>query len=124
MLIKRVFKHGCFAACFLLTTSAADLTIHLPDDASVSRKSARYQCDANAAKLGLPAEAFPVEYINGGGNSLVIVPVAGKPLLFVTVLSGSGARYAAQQYIWWEAHGTVTVSSTLEKESSSCHPTP
>jgi membrane-bound inhibitor of C-type lysozyme len=111
-------------ALMTVTASAADLTIHLPDDASISHKSVRYQCDAHAAKLGLPSDAFPVEYINGGGNSLAVVPIAGKPMIFVTVLSGSGARYAAQQYIWWEAHGTVTVSSTPEKGSASCHPVP
>lgn len=115
-------KHCCLATCFALTASAADLTLALAADASVSRKSVSYQCDANAVKLGLLSEAFPVEYVNGGGNSLVVVPIAGEPLIFVTVLASSGARYAAQQYVWWEAHGTVTVSPTPGGTPASCHP--
>ncbi len=102
--------------------SAADLTIPLPGDAPVTRKSVQYQCDGNVTKLGLPAGAFSVEYINGGGNSLAVVPISGKPMIFVTVLSGSGARYVAQQYTWWEAHNAVTVSSVAEKTQSVCHP--
>ena len=77
------------------TASAADLTIHLPVDASVSRKTVRYQCDANAVKLGLSSDAFPVEYINGGGNSLAVVPIGGKPLIFVTVSSTPGSALAS-----------------------------
>jgi membrane-bound inhibitor of C-type lysozyme len=51
------------------------------------------------------------------------IAFAGKPIIFANVLSGSGARYAAQQYIWWEAAGrSVTLTSeTLEgKMESTC----
>ncbi len=91
---------------------ASDVVIHLAGDEPVSRQVIQYQCDGQAAKMGLPTGPFPVEYINGGGNSLAVVPVSGKSLVFANVLSGSGARYAAQQYIWWEAGGRgVTLSS-------------
>lgn len=119
-----MLKLFCLAALFAMMASAADLTIPLAANASVSRKSVRYRCDSNAEKLGLPSGAFSVEYINGGGNSLVIVPIADQPLIFVTISFGSGARYAAQQYIWWEAHGTVTVSYTSGNVPGSCHPAP
>jgi len=101
---------------------AADITVVLPGNADVTRKSVQYQCDRNGTKMGLPAGPFKVEYINGGGNSLVVVPISGKPLLFVSVMSGSGARYAAQQYTWWEAHNTVAASSMQGNVQSSCHP--
>ncbi len=90
---------------------AADLIIPLPGNADISRKTIQYRCNASGTKLGLPSDVFAVEYINGGGNSLAVVPISGKPVIFVTVLSGSGARYVAQQYTWWEAKGSVTVSS-------------
>ncbi len=96
---------------FAAAGSAADLTIHLPASATFSRKTVHYQCEANSAKIGVPAGPFSVEYINGGGNSLVVVPVSGKTLIFSNVTSGSGARYTAQQYTWWEAGGGVTLSS-------------
>jgi membrane-bound inhibitor of C-type lysozyme len=89
--------------------SATDLIVHLPDSASVQRTTVQYQCDSSAAKVGVPTSPFPVEYINGGGNSLAIVPVNGNQLIFTVVMSGSGARYAAGPYIWWDAHGSVTL---------------
>jgi membrane-bound inhibitor of C-type lysozyme len=83
----------------------------------------KYQCDGQGSKMGLPAGVFSVEYINGAGNSLAIVPVAGHSLIFANVTSGSGARYAAGSFIWWEAGGRVTISSDLiaGKMNSECH---
>ncbi len=102
---------------------AADLTIHLSGSQPISRKTVQYQCDGQAAATGLPATAFPVEYINGAGNSLVIVPVHGASLIFTNVTSASGARYAAGQYIWWDAAGSVNFysDSLAGKTQSACH---
>ena len=68
---------------------ATDLTIHLNGTQPVSRKTVQYQCDAKGAAMGLPATAFPVEYINGAGNSLAVVPVHGVSLIFANVSSAS-----------------------------------
>jgi membrane-bound inhibitor of C-type lysozyme len=102
---------------------ATDLTIHLSGTQPISRKTVQYQCDGQAAATGLPATAFSVEYINGGGNSLVIVPVNGASLIFTNVTSASGARYAAGQYIWWDAAGSVNFysDSLAGKSQSACH---
>jgi membrane-bound inhibitor of C-type lysozyme len=102
---------------------ATDLTIHLSGSQPLSRKTVQYQCDAQAAATGLPATVFQVEYINGGGNSLVIVPVQGASLIFTNVTSASGARYAAGQYIWWDAAGSVNFysDSLAGKSQSACH---
>jgi membrane-bound inhibitor of C-type lysozyme len=104
--------------------SAEDITIHLSENASTLRKTVQYLCNADAAKMGLPPGPFSVEYINGGGNSLVVVPVSGNSLIFASVVSGSGARYAAQHFIWWEAKGTVTVYSDAltGKLQAACRP--
>jgi membrane-bound inhibitor of C-type lysozyme len=59
-----------------------ELTIHLPRTVSISRKSVEYQCDGSGSKLGVPAGRFTVEYINGRGNSLAVVPVSGNALIF------------------------------------------
>lgn len=102
---------------------ASDLTIHLAGSASVTHKVVAYQCDADGTKMGLPAGPFSVEYINGGGNSLAVLPMSGKSLIFANVISGSGARYAAQQYIWWEAAGrsiTLSTDSLAGKMQSTC----
>jgi membrane-bound inhibitor of C-type lysozyme len=110
--------------CSTALAGATDLTIHLSGSQSVSRKTVQYQCDAKAAAIGLPATTFSVEYINGAANSLVVVPIHGNSLIFANVMSGSGARYAAGQYIWWEAGGTVTLysDSMAGKMQSACHP--
>jgi membrane-bound inhibitor of C-type lysozyme len=81
---------------------ATDLTVRLPDFPSISRKSVSYQCDTQGKQIGVPAGPFLVEYIDGGGNSLVVVPISGNALIFANVNSVSGMRYTAQQYTWWE----------------------
>jgi membrane-bound inhibitor of C-type lysozyme len=103
-----------------VAATAADLTIHLAGSATVSRKTVQYQCDAAGAKIGVPAGSFNVEYINGGGNSLAVVPIAGNTLIFSNVMSGSSARYTAQTFTWWEAGGSVTLySDSLAGKSQS-----
>jgi membrane-bound inhibitor of C-type lysozyme len=111
-------------SCSTALAGATDLTIHLGGSQPVSRKTVQYQCDAKGPGVGLPATAFPVEYINGAGNSLAVVPIHGNSLIFANVISGSGARYAAGQYIWWEAGGAVTLysDSMAGKMQSACHP--
>ena len=104
--------------------AATDVTLHLKGSEKVSRSVIRYQCDAQGAKMGLPSGPFSVEYINGAGNSLAILPVNGKSLIFANVISGSGARYAAGEYIWWDAAGrsvTFSSDSLAGKMESDCH---
>jgi membrane-bound inhibitor of C-type lysozyme len=107
----------------IAVAGATDLTIHLNATQPLSRKTVRYQCDAKGAAMGLPAGAFAVEYINGAGNSLVVIPVHETSLILANVMSGSGARYAAGPYIWWDAQGSVNFywDSIAGKMQSACH---
>ncbi len=103
---------------------ATELTLHLNGTQAISRQIIQYQCDAQGAAMGLPAAVFPVEYINGAGNSLAIVPVHGMSMIFANVSAGSGARYAASDFIWWDAAGrstTFSSDSLAGKMSSVCH---
>ncbi len=63
----------------------------------------RYDCGDEAS--------LQVRYINAAPNYLAIVPVEGQNLLFVTVLSASGARYAAGEYEWWTSGPDATLSN-------------
>jgi membrane-bound inhibitor of C-type lysozyme len=103
--------------------AASDLTIHLNGTDAIKRNTVKYQCDAQGKTMGLPAGVFSVDYLNGAGNHLAVVPVKGNSLIFVTVPSGSGAKYAAAAFTWWEAgvRGT-TFSSDFPgpKASSTC----
>jgi membrane-bound inhibitor of C-type lysozyme len=104
---------------------ASDLTIHMANSSSYTHKVGKYQCDSTGVELGLPPGPFTVEYINGGGNSLAVLPIANHSLIFAGVVSGSGARYAAQQYIWWEAAGrsiSLTSDSLDGKKQAFCQP--
>jgi membrane-bound inhibitor of C-type lysozyme len=104
--------------------SATELTIHLSGSGAITRSTMRFECDSQGSKMGLPPGVFSVEYLNGAGNSLAIVPVQGKSLIFANVASGSGARYAAGEYIWWDAAGravTLASDSIAGKMSSTCH---
>jgi membrane-bound inhibitor of C-type lysozyme len=102
---------------------ATELTLHLSGSQAISRQTISYQCDVQGAAMGLPSGTFPVEYINGAGNSLAIVPVHGMSMIFANVSSGSGARYAASRFIWWDAAGrstTFSSDSLAGKMSSTC----
>nr|WP_246473058.1 MliC family protein [Pelagibacterium limicola] len=46
-------------------------------------------------------DSLTVEYVNAHPIFLAIVPVDGERLIFVNVISASGARYASGQYVWW-----------------------
>jgi membrane-bound inhibitor of C-type lysozyme len=106
---------------------AADLTIHLAgNDAPVTRQVVQFQCDSTGVQLGLPAGAFSVEYLNGAGNSLAVVPIGGRSLIFASVVSASGARYAAGRYVWWDAgsrgiHLYLDFDSLDGKKQATCH---
>ena len=117
MLGVGILSYSVFAA-------ATDLTIHLTGSQPISRNTIQYQCDAQGARMGLPSGTFTVEYLDGAGNSLAILPVGGNSLIFSNVVSGSGARYAAAQYIWWDAAGrsvTFSSDSIAGKMESTCH---
>ncbi len=103
---------------------AADLTISLTGSGTISRRVVKFQCDESAGALGLPTAVFSVEYLNGAGNHLAVLPISGRSLIFSNVISGSGARYAADRYIWWDAgsRGVHLYSDSLAgKAETSCH---
>lgn len=52
-----------------------------------------YRCDGD--------KRLTARYFNSADNQIAILRLDGKPLLFVTVLSASGARYAHGKYVWW-----------------------
>ena len=122
---RRMIQVTFLGIAVLCSASAAatDLTIHLKGNDPVKRMVARFQCDGQGAAIGLPAGVFTVEYLNGAGNHLAVVPVKGNSMIFVTVPSGSGAKYAAEQFTWWDAgsRGTTFASEFPgPKASSSC----
>ena len=123
--LKRSIALALVSVALVMMTgpaSASDLTLHLIGSSAFQSNVVQLRCDAKGVALGLPSGSFSVAYVNGGGNSLVVVPVNGSSLIFASVSSGSGVRYAAGRLIWWDAAGSVTVStdSTSGKVQSVC----
>ena len=79
------------------SAQADPLTIDLPGAAE--RQTVAYTCS--------DGKKVTAEYVNAGSNSLAIVKLGGETVLMASVLSGSGARYAGQQYVWWTKGNTA-----------------
>jgi membrane-bound inhibitor of C-type lysozyme len=76
-----------------LARAAAPL-IPLPDIRTTHRVTQKYTCATG--------RILNVTYLNASnGQSFALVPVKGKQMLFVNVMSGSGVRYQADVYTWW-----------------------
>lgn len=56
-------------------------------------RAVSYQCDGG--------RRLAVRYLNSADNKLALMRIEDKPVLFVNVMSGSGARYVAGRYEWW-----------------------
>ncbi len=122
-------RHYATLCCLLLAgctaASAAELVIPLSGPATISRREVRFRCDVQGPQLGLPDGPFTVTYINGGGNSLAVLPLNGRSLVMANVISADGARYAAGRFIWWDVGGKgATFSADLAggRLTTSCRP--
>lgn len=94
-----MLKHFVIAGLFFAISAPvialeADLQFTLTFDGDAQRDVLTYQCE------GMD-DTFRVDYINAHPNFLAIVPVDGEKLIFVNVMSASGARYQAGEYTWW-----------------------
>lgn len=100
-----------FAAAILLApvaASAAPVELDLPGQ--VQWTSVAYSCSDGVDRTA--------DYINVGENSLAVVDIDGAPIVFVNVMSGSGARYAARQYVWWSKGDSVTLSDEMKTDDA------
>lgn len=105
--------HVALAAVGLLaagasSAAAADVTLSL--DAPVERSSVAYACRG--------AAPMTVEYVNAGDNSLALVPVDGRTLVFVATLAASGVRYASGPYVWWTKGDEASLSDLRNGEDA------
>lgn len=99
----------------LAAQSSLQLVINI--DGNSERRITKYDCEGQD-------ELFAVEYLNANPNYLAILTIEDKKIIFANVISGSGARYAAGQYVWStkgaEAHlfdelrGTDPIFTCLE----------
>jgi membrane-bound inhibitor of C-type lysozyme len=81
------------AATFPASAQQATLSIDLGATGNAERTVTRYECEDGIERV--------VTYINAAPNFLALFPHEDKTLVMANVLSASGARYAAGQFIWW-----------------------
>jgi membrane-bound inhibitor of C-type lysozyme len=74
--------------------SAQAMPLTVPQIQTASTQTARYDCR--------DGKSITVQYTNTRNRqSFAALTVDGRKLLFVNVIAGSGAKYAADQYVWW-----------------------
>jgi membrane-bound inhibitor of C-type lysozyme len=96
----------------LATPALADVSIttglSVIGDAEV--KAVKYDCEHH--------DPIVVQYLNAAPNFLALVPIDtdGGPdrLVFVNVLSGSGAKYVSGKYEWWTKGNDATLHDVTE----------
>ena len=91
--------------------SATSMQVMLELGGNAELKSVSYECEG-------VAEPFTVEYLNSDPNFLAIVPVGGSKLVFVNLLSGSGARYAAGSFEWLTKGSEASFSDLQQPDST------
>ncbi|TCT04289.1 MliC family protein [Aquabacter spiritensis] len=104
--MKTILFASAALAVATLPAHAETIVLPIPKGTKVQSLKASYQC------VGLGP--VTVDYINAGDVALALLPVDGKPLVFVNVLAASGARYAAGPYVWW-TNGTTAALHDLRK---------
>jgi membrane-bound inhibitor of C-type lysozyme len=82
-----------------------DVGIKLSGDVQIV--TALYGC-------GDGVEPITVKYVNAAPNFFAIVPVDGADMVFVNVISASGAKYVAGQYEWWSKGADATLHDVTE----------
>lgn len=105
-------------ALALLTTTGmagaveSTLQLQLSTDQDFERRTSTYDCAAETP--------FVVTYINAAPNFLALVPVEADtpPLLFASVISASGARYASGQWVWWSKGPEASLYDTTQGEDA------
>jgi membrane-bound inhibitor of C-type lysozyme len=93
----------------LATPALADVSIGVGLDISgdAQVKTSIYDCKGH--------DPITVQYLDVAPNFLALVPVDGpKPLIFVNVISASGAKYESGQYVWWNKGSEATLSDVTE----------
>jgi len=87
--------------------AAVDLNVGINLSGDVQIVTAVYGC-------GEGTDPLTVKYINAAPNFLAIVPVEGEDVVFVNVVSASGAKYVAGVWEWWNKGADVSLHNVTE----------
>ncbi|WP_454736332.1 MliC family protein [Cupriavidus necator] len=84
-------------------------------------RTVRYQCDGG--------KTLSVRYFNSQDNQAAVFRIGGKPVLAVSTVSASGARYVGGRYEWWTKGEEGTLRDLMQAENAApalagCHAKP
>ena len=92
--MPNLLKPLCVVASLLAASTASAGTLNVPQIQLARTITQTYQCAGG--------RSLQVTYFNAAnGQSFALVPVDGRPLLFVDTVAASGVRYQAGRYVWW-----------------------
>lgn len=101
------------AAMMGSTDVSAQVVLSLSGD--FQKTTHTYQCE-------MIDKPFTVEFINAEPNYLAIVPVGERRMVFVNVISASGAKYVAGQYEFWTKGAEATLTDVqADPQSVQCN---
>ncbi|MEM5277497.1 MliC family protein [Cupriavidus taiwanensis] len=84
-------------------------------------RTLRYQCDGG--------KTLTVRYFNSPDNQAAVLRIEGKPVLAVSTVAASGARYVGGRYEWWTKGESGTLRDLMQAEGAApmlanCHAAP
>lgn len=107
---KTLLAAVCLLACASPAAADVAFTTGLSVSGNAEIKVVKYDCEHH--------DPIVVQYLNAAPDFLALVPVdndgATATLLFVNVVSGSGAKYVAAQYEWWTKGTDATLHDVTE----------
>lgn len=109
----RALFAGFAVLCLVTTAASADSgQLELTTAGTFQQTDVTYDCGDDGS--------LDVNYVNADPNFLAVVPVSGaaQPLVFSSVLSGSGVRYAAAKWIWWSTGNTASLYDTTQGDNA------
>jgi len=87
--------------------AAVDLNVGINLSGDVQIVTAVYGCGDAVPEL-------MVKYINAAPNFFAIVPVEGEDVVFVNVVSASGAKYVSGVWEWWNKGADASLHNVTE----------
>jgi len=84
--------------------TGVNLGLTLGGDAEI--KTVTYACENH--------DPVTVQYVNAAPNFLALLPIDGKPVVLVNVITASGAKYVSGSYEWWNKGNTATLHDVTE----------
>ena len=109
--MSKLIKPLCVVAILLAASTASADTLKLPQIQLAKTIRQTYQCAGG--------KSLQVTYLNAAsGQSFALVPVDGKPLLFVDTVAASGVRYQAGRYVWWSKGNNGDLYDVMQGENA------